>query len=454
MLSTSNSGVRQSQLGSPPASPGARQDWFMMTGDLIINLASEKAGEPRIKPARLSTGNRSLQSNSTPQEQEDRSPSTAAAPNTVPSEQQTPLRSSTHNRQQQLQSEHQHLQQSQQQQQPEQQNPPAAVDLSTKNSTLTRSAASNASSGVADLDDDEPMSLSASSSPEPPNNNNINNNHNSNRHHNNNNITNNNRSINKKMHRRINNNDIDEDEDEDFYCVDDHHHEQPAYENVRELKKRIAQTESRMAMLNNTDDNCDDVMSQSFDFIDSPRARQPETEYDRIARDMYHLNGYHKSDISKNLSKNNDYSRRIAAAYLRHFDFTAMKLDEALREFFSRFFLNGETYEQERVLIYFSKRYHECNADSNFASTDAIHTLVCALMLLNTDLHEDVSHTALSSFSILILSASLPQVILRKMTCSDFIANLAGLNEGGNYSPELLKYLYYSVKNRPLGWSE
>ncbi len=54
------------------------------------------------------------------------------------------------------------------------------------------------------------------------------------------------------------------------------------------------------------------------------------------------------------------------------------------------------------------------------------------------------------SFSLL----SLLQNIQRKMTCADFILNLAGLNDGGDFSPVLLKALYHSIKQRPLGWNE
>lgn len=42
------------------------------------------------------------------------------------------------------------------------------------------------------------------------------------------------------------------------------------------------------------------------------------------------------------------------------------------------------------------------------------------------------------------------QNIQRKMTCSDFILNLARMNDGQDYPVALLKDLYYSIKNKPL----
>lgn len=64
---------------------------------------------------------------------------------------------------------------------------------------------------------------------------------------------------------------------------------------------------------------------------------------------------------------------------------------------------------------------------------DAVHTLTCAIMLLNTDLHG--------------------QNIGRKMSCNGFIENLSELNDGDNYPREVLKQLYNDIKAYPLEWA-
>lgn len=110
----------------------------------------------------------------------------------------------------------------------------------------------------------------------------------------------------------------------------------------------------------------------------------------RLAKRLYHLEGFKRSDVCRHLSKNNDFSRTVAEEYLKFFDFKGDKLDNALRKFLASFCLIGETQERERVLQHFSKRYLDCNPDS-LKSTDALHTLTCAIMLLNTDLHGEVS---------------------------------------------------------------
>ncbi|XP_068815783.1 PH and SEC7 domain-containing protein 2 isoform X3 [Struthio camelus] len=110
-----------------------------------------------------------------------------------------------------------------------------------------------------------------------------------------------------------------------------------------------------------------------------------------------------------------------------------IKIINSIRTFLKAFPLMGETQERERVLIHFSRRYCQCNPEER-TSEDGIHTLTCALMLLNTDLHGHVN-------------------IGKKMSCQQFITNLDGLNDGKDFSKDLLKTLYNSIKNEKLEWA-
>ncbi|NXD19682.1 PSD1 protein, partial [Spelaeornis formosus] len=152
----------------------------------------------------------------------------------------------------------------------------------------------------------------------------------------------------------------------------------------------------------------------------------------RLAKRLYNLDGFKKADVARHLGKNNEFSRMVAGEYLKFFVFTGMSLDQALRSFLKELALMGETQERERVLAHFSQRYYECNP-SAISSEDGAHTLTCALMLLNTDLH---GHN-----------------IGKRMSCSDFIVNLEGLNGGTDFPKELLKALYGSIKNEKLQWA-
>ncbi|KAJ0178939.1 hypothetical protein K1T71_005714 [Dendrolimus kikuchii] len=181
-----------------------------------------------------------------------------------------------------------------------------------------------------------------------------------------------------------------------------------------------------------SDEGSDGDSLHSFHY--SPKAVDiPSAE--RLAKRLYHLDGFKKSDVSRHLSKNNEFSRAVAEEYVKHFDFAGVTLDAALRTFLARFALSGETQERERVLVHFSRRYLECNPGS-FNSQDAVHTLTCAIMLLNTDLHGCGGGTS-----------------FRRMSCAEFIDNLADLNDGDNFPRETLKHLYHAIRTQPLQWA-
>ena len=65
-----------------------------------------------------------------------------------------------------------------------------------------------------------------------------------------------------------------------------------------------------------------------------------------------------------------------------------------------------------------------------FQSHDAVHTLTCAIMLLNTDLHSEA-------------------VQQRRMTAQEFVENLAELNDGQNFPDTLLRSVYTAIQ---VGW--
>ncbi|XP_041914380.1 PH and SEC7 domain-containing protein 1 isoform X2 [Alosa sapidissima] len=196
-----------------------------------------------------------------------------------------------------------------------------------------------------------------------------------------------------------------------------------------DLKEALSGWDSDMGSTERLKDS-NDALHNSSGGSGSNRGDQEAAR--RLARRLYHLEGFRRSDVAKHLGKNNDFSKMVAEEYLTFFEFTGMTLDQSLRTFLKAFALMGETQERERVLIHFSNRYYQCNP-SIIASQDGVHCLTCALMLLNTDLH---GHN-----------------IGKKMTCQEFINNLDGLNEGQDFPRELLKALYNSIKNEKLEWA-
>ncbi|KAL6096858.1 psd4 [Pungitius sinensis] len=152
----------------------------------------------------------------------------------------------------------------------------------------------------------------------------------------------------------------------------------------------------------------------------------------RLAERLRGLDGIQRVDVVKHLDKDNDFSRAVGEEYLKLFDFTGQTLDHALRCFLKVVVLIGETQERERVLQHFACRFHHCNPDS-FTSSESVLALTCAVMLLNTDLHG--------------------QNVGKSMSSTKFVSNLDGMDEGENFSKDLLKSLYNSIKSEPLQWA-
>ncbi|XP_044228782.1 uncharacterized protein psda isoform X2 [Thunnus albacares] len=152
----------------------------------------------------------------------------------------------------------------------------------------------------------------------------------------------------------------------------------------------------------------------------------------RLAKRLYGLDGFRKSDVARHLGKNNEFSQMVAEEYLSNFNFSGLTIDQALRMFLRQFALMGETQERERILAHFSRRYMQSNPESE-TTEDSVHTLTCAVMLLNTDLHGNN--------------------VGKRMSSSQFISNLEGLNNGKDFPKDLLKTLYSSIKNEKLQWT-
>lgn len=87
----------------------------------------------------------------------------------------------------------------------------------------------------------------------------------------------------------------------------------------------------------------------------------------------------------------NDFSTAVAREYVALFNFAGLRLDSALRKFLAHIMLTGESQQRERIVAQFSARYNECNPALFTGGEDDVHTLACALLLLNNDLHGPVS---------------------------------------------------------------
>ncbi|CAF3408850.1 unnamed protein product [Rotaria socialis] len=149
----------------------------------------------------------------------------------------------------------------------------------------------------------------------------------------------------------------------------------------------------------------------------------------RLTKRLHALDGFKSIDILKHLSKRNDFNQLVAEEYVKLFNFQGDTLDRALRKFVKQFTIIDEAQARERILHFFAARYLDCNP-TTFTSVDSCHMLTCAIMLLNTDLHD--------------------RKITNKMTFQQFSDNLHELNDGNDFSKDLLKSLFNAINDEQL----
>lgn len=160
---------------------------------------------------------------------------------------------------------------------------------------------------------------------------------------------------------------------------------------------------------------------------DSQCATEEERDAAREAARLFRLEGCTKADVAERLNDSSEFSSMVTTKYLELFVFSSLRIDAALREFLSRVELRGDSTERERLLRFFSTRYHQSDPGL-FNSVDDVHTLTCAMLLLNADLHG--------------------QNFGKKMTIRDFINNIG--HTGVQYKRDLLKSLYNSIKENEI----
>ncbi|XP_064389105.1 PH and SEC7 domain-containing protein 1-like isoform X2 [Halichondria panicea] len=171
-------------------------------------------------------------------------------------------------------------------------------------------------------------------------------------------------------------------------------------------------------------------------YRNSPNRSHPSKKDDpytmavSLARRLYMLDGFKKSEIAQKLADPSEFGLIVAKEYLKFFEFEGLSLDESLRQFLSSFMLTGESQERERVMVHFSDRYFSANPDV-FPNSDSVHGLTVALLLLNTDLHTDHGRS--------------------KMSFAHFVTNLGGIDV--KLPRDVLKKYYNNIRKRPLEWA-
>ncbi|MPC59681.1 Golgi-specific brefeldin A-resistance guanine nucleotide exchange factor 1 [Portunus trituberculatus] len=119
----------------------------------------------------------------------------------------------------------------------------------------------------------------------------------------------------------------------------------------------------------------------------------------------------------------------ILTAYIQTFNFTGLRIDEALRTFLETFRLPGEAPLISLIMEHFSLIWFSQN-NSPFASPDSAFTLSYAVIILNVDQHNPNAK-----------KQSLP------MTLQQFQNNLRGVDSGKDFNQDMLEEIFNAVKS-------
>ncbi|KAI8799312.1 hypothetical protein BJ742DRAFT_884663 [Cladochytrium replicatum] len=123
----------------------------------------------------------------------------------------------------------------------------------------------------------------------------------------------------------------------------------------------------------------------------------------------------------------------VMHAFVGQFEFTAKRIDEALRMMLESFRLPGESQQIERVMDKFSDIFFktiEGDPNREIEDQSATFLLAYSVIMLNTDQHN-------------------PQV-RRRMTFEDFQKNTRGINNGKNFSADYLKHIFDTIRENEI----
>ena len=134
--------------------------------------------------------------------------------------------------------------------------------------------------------------------------------------------------------------------------------------------------------------------------------------------------------VGEYLGELEDYNLSVLHEFCSIYDMSEMSLDEALRNFLSRFALPKEGQKIERILEHFSDAFYEHHPTGTCRTGEAVFVLAVGIVMLNTDLHN-------------------PQ-IEKKMTVTRFIAQFKGVNDGEDFDAQYLKKTYSNIRSNPI----
>ncbi|XP_047109298.1 Golgi-specific brefeldin A-resistance guanine nucleotide exchange factor 1 isoform X1 [Schistocerca piceifrons] len=137
-----------------------------------------------------------------------------------------------------------------------------------------------------------------------------------------------------------------------------------------------------------------------------------------------------KKMIGEYISNRNNL--QVLDSFVKSFDFSDMRIDEALRMYLETFRLPGESPLISLIMEHFAEHWHKCNGEP-FANADAAFTLAYAVIMLNVDQH---------NYNVKRQN--------NPMTCEEFKRNLKKVNGGEDFDQEMLDDIYKAIRSEEI----
>jgi brefeldin A-inhibited guanine nucleotide-exchange protein len=159
---------------------------------------------------------------------------------------------------------------------------------------------------------------------------------------------------------------------------------------------------------------------------------------------LHSLNPSDVGDFLANLDDdflNAKQYEQLRVRYVSGLDFSGLGFSAALRVFLcdSGFRLPGEAQKIDRMLESFCGMFVAQNP-GQFRNASSAFIVCFALVMLNTDLHDPRLRTGKSSRA--------------PMTREQFIANLRGVDDGGNFPNDFLTRMFEDIRDKSIEWKE
>ncbi|KAK9718628.1 Guanine nucleotide exchange factor in Golgi transport N-terminal [Popillia japonica] len=169
---------------------------------------------------------------------------------------------------------------------------------------------------------------------------------------------------------------------------------------------------------------------KGIQFLQEHGVLKPDLDPHEIVQFLRENPSLDKRMIGEYISSRNN--PQVLEAFVNMFDFTDMRIDEALRLYLETFRLPGEAPLISLLMEHFADRWHKCNGEP-FADSDAAFTLAFAIIMLNVDQH---NHNAKKQNT--------------PMSAEAFKKNLKKVNGGNDFDQDVLEEIYNSIKNEEI----